>query len=133
LWLSGHVSLSTLPLVGLLLFSSSVIFLGSAIIIHSLAFWVTSMESLSRQLMEFLIVFSVYPQSAFTGPIKWMLFSIIPAGFIGYLPVQILREFSWMKLCAVVASASFYFGLALLTFHSGLKRYESGNRMGIRV
>lgn len=132
-WLSGYITAEKLPLVGLLLVSSALIFLSSAVIVHSIAFWVTSMETLARQLMEFLIVFSVYPQSAFTGPVKWMLFTLIPAGFIGYLPVQILREFSWYNLFSVVGGAIFYSILAIGVFHAGLKKYESGNRIGIRT
>ncbi|MEE9279839.1 MAG: hypothetical protein V3V67_06655 [Myxococcota bacterium] len=64
---------------------------------------------------------------------KLLLFTLIPAGFIGYLPVELLQEFRWTGLAATLGGAVFYVGLALFVFERGLRRYESGNRFGIRA
>ena len=133
LGLSGKLSLSTLPLALAAVAVSGAVFTASGVILHSAAFWLGRVENLARQLWEFLITFSIYPRPLFAGALKLMLFTLIPAGFIGYLPVELLREFTWLGLAAALAGAVLYVGLALLVFDRGLRRYESGNRFGVRA
>jgi ABC-2 type transport system permease protein len=133
LGMSGYVGLSNLPLILVLLISSAIFFLSTAIIIHSFAFWLGAIESLARQFFELVVIFSVYPQSAFSGFLKLVLFTLIPAGFIGYLPVELLMNFSWLQLAAILAGAGTYVGLATAIFYFGLRHYESGSRFGVRA
>ena len=77
--------------------------------------------------------FSIYPRPLFAGFLKIVLFTLIPAGFIGYLPVELLRDFEWTGLLSAVLGAVGYAALALAVFAVGLRRYESGNRFGARV
>ena len=109
------------------------VYLSTSVIIHSAAFWLGRVDTLARQLAEFLITFSLYPRPLFTGLLKILLFTVLPAGFIGYLPVDLVREFHWTGLGAALAGALFYAAMALYVFAAGLRRYESGNRFGIRV
>ena len=62
-----------------------------------------------------------------------MLYTGLPAGFISFLPVELLREFSWPTFLAVLGATAVYAGLAFAVFAAGLRRYESGNRFGVRV
>lgn len=130
---SGYADPAHLPLLVLLIAGSTVLFLASAVLINSLPFWLGNFESLGRQLLEFLVTFSVYPQVIFSGYFKVILFTLIPAGFIGYLPVEILRSFSWTELFAFLGGVLFYSLLALFVFARGLRHYESGNRIGLRT
>ena len=61
------------------------------------------------------------------------MFTAIPAGIISYLPVELLREFSWLQLFFLLAGSLSFFALAFSVFYSGLKRYESGNKFGMRL
>ena len=131
--LSGLLRLETVPLLLVAVLISSVVFTASGVLLHSMAFWVGRVESLARQLWEFLITFSLYPRPLFSGALKLMLFTVVPAGFIGFLPVELLRAFSWSGLAAALAGAVLYSVLAALVFAAGLRRYESGNRIGVRV
>jgi ABC-2 type transport system permease protein len=130
--LSGLVSGPTLPLAAVAVLCSAVVFIASGVLLHSLAFWLGRVEALARQLWEFLVTFSLYPRTLFSGALKLVLFTLIPAGFIGYLPVELLRDYSAAGLLAAVAGAAGYALLAQLVFAAGLRRYESGNRFGIR-
>lgn len=127
---SGWLSWETLPLVLVLACSSVAIFLASSIIFQSMAFWLGPVETLARQLSEFVITFSIYPQSIYPMYLRAILFTLIPAGFVSYLPVLVLREFSWLQLGAILAAAVAYGALAVFVFYRGLRRYESGNRFG---
>ena len=90
-----------------------------AILLHSLAFWLGPVEGLVRQLWEFLLTFSMYPRTLFTGVLKILLFTVIPAGFIGFLPAELLQSFSVAGLLYVLGGASGYMLLALWVFAAG--------------
>jgi len=130
---SGVVDLWSLPLVVVAVLCSATVFIASGILIHSLAFWLGRIEHVARQMWDFLVTFSTYPRTLFSGALKLVLFTVIPAGFIGYLPVELLRSFSWAGLAATISGAAGYVLLAVLVFRSGLRRYESGNRFGVRA
>ncbi|MCP4004413.1 MAG: hypothetical protein GY725_09485 [bacterium] len=131
--ISGVVSPLEIPLALLVVALASIVFLSTGIIIHSTAFWLGHAQGLARQVWEFLLTFALYPQPLFTGPLRLLLFSVLPAGFIGYLPVGLLREFSVEGIAAAFAAAIFYSCLAAWFFGRGLRRYTSGSRFGVRA
>lgn len=131
--LSGLVEWRTLPLAGVAVLASATVFTASAVLLHSLAFWLGRIETLARQLWEFLLTFSIYPSPIFSGALRFVLFTVIPAGFIGYLPLSLVRNSSWESLISVVAGATGYAALAVFVFGLGLRRYQSGNRFGVRA
>jgi len=119
-------------LFGLFCLTTATIMIGFGVITQSLTFWLGNAEGLAQQLVNALLVFSTYPTVIFNGAIKFVLFTIIPAGFVAYLPVQLLREFSLMLFGGLLA---FTFGIALaawFVFRAGLRRYESGNLVLMR-
>ena len=109
------------------------LFLGFTVLAHSIAFFIGNSESLSEQVTGSLIHFSTYPSGIFRGATKVILFTVIPAGFINNLPVGVVREFDPVFF-AVAALASVGFLVAAhVVFRAGLKRYESGNLMQVRM
>jgi len=131
IYFSGYASHWALVTISLL--CGTVLFTASGILIHSLAFWAGEIDNLARQAVEWVITFSVYPQTIFTGAMRVMLFTVIPAGFIGYLPVELLRAFRPELLVFLLAGTLAYAALACFVFARGLRRYESGNRFGVRA
>ena len=133
LMLSGLVTWPTVPIALLAVLISATIFVAAGVILHSLAFWLGRIDNLARQMWEFLVTFSIYPRPIFSGALQLLLFTLIPAGFIGYLPVELVRDFQWSGLAAAVGGALAWAGLAIAVFQAGLRRYESGNRFGVRA
>jgi len=89
-------------------------------------------DNLAGQAINALLTFSLYPAEIFPGAIQWLLYTLIPAAFVGSLPAGLLSEFSWGRLAVLVAFAA---GIALAArgvFRWGLRRYESGNLVGVR-
>jgi ABC-2 type transport system permease protein len=64
--------------------------------------------------------------------VQWLLYTIIPAAFVGSMPAGLLHDFSWQRLAAMVGFALGLALLARLIFHWGLRRYESGNLVIVR-
>jgi ABC-2 type transport system permease protein len=112
--------------------SGAIIFTAFGIATHSLAFWLGNADAVAEQLTNALISFSTYPTPIFRGVVKVALFTLLPAGFIAYVPVQLFREFSWLRLAGLWGFAALALAVAVLIFRLGLRRYESGNLVLIR-
>ena len=125
---SGHLTLGNAPLVALVILAASATFLGSGIIFFSLPFWLSRTETVSRQLWELLVTFALYPEPLFGGVLRLLLFTVLPAGFVAYLPVHIVREPSVASLVMLLTGSASYMVLAHWIFGRGLRRYASGSR-----
>jgi ABC-2 type transport system permease protein len=131
--LSGYATPAAVPLWLVSSVFGALVFLATGVIFQSLAFWMGDTSTFSRQAWEFIIMFSLYPRTLFGGWLKLLLFTAVPAGFVSFLPVELVRDFRVTTLLAVVGGALLYSALAALVFAAGLRRYESGNRFGLRI
>jgi len=104
------------PLLLVLIFLATIIILGFAILLGSLSFYIGSAVEVSNQGLMGVLSIASYPFSAFTGYTRFILLTLIPAGFITGVPVELIKQFNlewflWMILCALVLSI-----LALIVF-----------------
>jgi ABC-2 type transport system permease protein len=99
--------------------------------VSTLAFWIGRVDALERQLFEALLSFSLYPERIFGARIKFVLYTLLPAGFIGYMPARLISEPRLAVVCWLGAAAVGYLMLAGWLFRLGLRQYASGSRFGI--
>jgi ABC-2 type transport system permease protein len=99
---------------------------------NALAFWLGQAEGLAYQLTNALIMFSTYPTTLFSGLVRVLLFTALPAGFIAYVPVRFLREWQAWQLGGLIGAAAVFLALTIVVFRLGLRRYESGNLVAMR-
>lgn len=109
-------------------FVGAITFVSSLTIFHSIIFWIPRGELLSQQLSEFLLTFSLYPNSIFAGPVRALTYTLIPAAFISYLPMLMVRDHAPIYLLGCAAAALLYWAICRAIFRLGLRRYESGNQ-----
>jgi ABC-2 type transport system permease protein len=121
------------PVLLLLALCSGLVLAMSCVLANSLVFWLGELDGLPRQLFEFTIVFSTYPSALFTGGLRVVLFTLIPAGLVGYLPAEYLRRPSLAGLGLALGATLAYSLFVVWIFGRGLKRYESGNRMSLNA
>lgn len=126
--MSGLATVWTWPLALLAIAIAATVFAASGVLTHSSAFWLGRTEGVARQLTDLLITFSVYPPPLFGSALRIVLFTLLPAGFISWLPVQMLRDPSLFGVLGSIAAAAAYATIAVSTFRRGLRHYESGNR-----
>jgi len=129
--LSGHVRAHNLWLAVVCTLCGACVFLGVALTYYSLAFWLRRTEALSRQTLDFMVLFGTYPESLFQRPLLWGLFTLLPAGFVSYVPVHILRDGKLAELPVLMAAAAGFMTLGVVVFERGLRRYASGSRFGV--
>jgi ABC-2 type transport system permease protein len=137
----GFIVMALLPgtdFMALLLFCSlalpgALIFAATFAAAESLVFFIGNSQAISSALAEFLLSFSLYPEGVFGKSYRWVLYSVIPSGFVAFLPLRIFRALDWPLVPLLWGVALMYAFLSYGLFSAGLRRYESGNRMDARI
>lgn len=127
------VTVEQIPLVILFSMTAMLIIIHYGILLGSLSFLLGYAKEMENHLFFGMISFTTYPFGIFKGFTKFILLTLVPAGFVSGIPVQVMNEFSLNWTLGVV---SFTAGLMIFTwifFYYGLKKYESGNLISIRV
>jgi ABC-2 type transport system permease protein len=125
---SGQVSWRAVPSVVLAIVASGCIFMACGIAFFSLAFWLGKMDGLARQLWDLVITFSLYPEPLFGSALRVALFTVLPAGLVGWVPARLAHDPSIADAFTLSAAAGLYLVFAAIVFERGLRRYGSGNR-----
>lgn len=121
------------PWVGFLLGSvgSALVLTAFTTAVESAAFWLGASRALSRLAQEGLLSLSMYPEPLFEGPLKPLLYTVIPAGLFAFVPAGLARAPSLAGLVGFLGLAVLLMAAAWALFHRGLRRYESGSQMVI--
>lgn len=80
-----------------------------------------------------IITFGTYPFSSFEGAVRVVLLTAIPVGFISGIHVEIMKSFSPMLMLYMAVATAVIIAVAHVIFRIGLKRYESGNLINVRI
>ncbi len=130
---SGYLTLYNLPYLFFFILTACIIITSFSIMMGSLSFWVEDSHTLSKQLFEFLLTFSNYPKSIYVGAAKVFLLTIIPSGFIGFVPIETIKNQSLTGVIYVFVFTLIYSYCSYKVFYFGLRYYSSGNKSGFRV
>ena len=115
-----------------LVVSVAFLFVGFSILTGSLTFFLGNAEGLAEQWRFSMITFSTYPATLFEGVVKLVLYTLIPAAFVSYLPIMALKEMSMYYAAGTFLGSFAVLAAGVLIFYLGLKRYESGNLLEMR-
>jgi ABC-2 type transport system permease protein len=126
-WAAGD-PMKVLLALGLAVLGASVV-VSVYVTIGCLVFFASVRARLVDQLFECFLTLSAMPQIGLPALVKVLLYTALPAAFVGFVPVEILRSFSAAELAGAALAAAVCPGLAALVFRRGLKRYASGNLM----
>lgn len=110
-----------------------VLFLAVFILSQSLAFYFGHAEGLAQQVFIAMITFTTYPIDIFHGLTRVLLFVVLPAGLVSSLPITFFKYFSWGYTALTAVIILIFLGAAIKVFNKGLRRYESGNMITLRM
>lgn len=111
-----------------------IIYTAVIICFQTLSFHIKRGSSIADMINSSTTMFSNYPPVIFNTIIKLVLFTIIPCGFIVFVPAEfIFLSFNIWWVLAIIGFAIFVVVLAFILFKVGLKKYNSGNLMGGRL
>jgi ABC-2 type transport system permease protein len=74
-----------------------------------------------------ILMFASYPVDIFTGAMKVLLYTAVPAGFVSAVPARIVEEPSAGLVSGLLVAAAVIGVAAWVTFTAGLRRYTSGS------
>jgi ABC-2 type transport system permease protein len=129
------VKFNILQFLLLLLFGAfgTVFYVSTSIIIRSLSVWLGDTELIAKKYTDSLLTtFSIYPEKLFTGILKVILYTVVPVGYMAYMPINIVIKFDLVSLICVFTAGIVYLTLAVFVFNKAMKNYESGNTISMR-
>lgn len=130
---TGRFTLVEMGLFLLTAVLAAIIFVGYAVISGSLAFYMGAAQYASQQMTNAMLTFSLYPNALFGGAARLMLYTVVPAAFVGAVPVEIVRGQDGRLLLLLIAAAVVIWLIASAMFYLGLRRYESGSAINVNV
>ncbi len=101
--------------------------------LHSLTFWLGNASNLAEQAANAVLTFAMYPSDIFQGTIRFLMFTIIPAAFVGVVPLNVVRNVDWGGLLLLALVAVLITFISSRMFYLGLRRYESGSAINVNV
>jgi viologen exporter family transport system permease protein len=114
-------------------FFSATILVSFLVLVQCLAFWVGNAQLFTTNAVNAVITFSTYPMILFDGTARFLLLTILPAGFIGAIPAEMVRSFTWLRLLELCGATLLFLCLAVFIFYRGLRRYESGSAIQVQM
>ena len=112
----------------------AIIYVGCIVTLQSLSFYIKRGGAIADTVSSAVTLFGTYPGPIFTGFVKVILYTLIPVGFMIFIPTESLfMSFNIWKILSVIGVSLFWCVTAFFTFNRGLKKYNSGNLMGGRL
>ena len=112
---------------------ASVVLASFMMIVQSLSFWMGTTSYLAGIANNAMLTFAIYPITLFEPGPRLLLFTLIPAALMGAVPASFVRGFGWGTLAELMLGGAVLLGIAVLMFHGGLRRYESGSAVQVEV
>lgn len=113
--------------------TGSIVWANIMVLANSATFWIGNSTGLSSTVSNMTMALTTYPSALFDGVFKFIFMFIIPIFFINNVQLELFRNFSWTW---VLTSIIITILLTLITrwvFKRGLRKYESGNLISVRV
>jgi ABC-2 type transport system permease protein len=90
---------------------------------ESAAFWSETGSEVAGVAFTAITVLSTYPAAIYTGLVKLIVFTVVPAAFIGSVPAEVVLDPSPRLLAMLLVAAALSWIAAFAIFHLGLRRY----------
>ena len=131
--IAGHPTLERSAMFVIFSTLSAGIMYNFITITQTIGFFVRNFEEAANDLFHALLGFTFYPQTVFTGVLRLVMFTVLPAFFIAAVPVRMVKSFEWELALAALGFWALTFWIAVRFFNYGLKKYESGNLIAVKL
>jgi ABC-2 type transport system permease protein len=105
--------------------ASSAVLAGFLVITGSASFFV-GRNDIGEMSVHAMLLFAAYPVDIFTGTMRLLLYTAIPAAFVAAVPARLVESFDSGLAIALLLAAALASVAAWATFTLGLRRYTSG-------
>ena len=122
---AGHPTPSRVALYLVGVVSSAVLLTGFLVATGSLAFFL-GRNDLGELSFHGMLLLSSYPVDVFGPVAKIVMYTVVPAAFVGAVPAKLMTSFDPLVALAMVGAAALFALLGWVTFTLGVRRYTSG-------
>jgi ABC-2 type transport system permease protein len=112
---------------------TAAMFLSFIILTQSIAFYVGEFKAAAEDLFHMLLGFSIYPATGYDGALRVVVYTVLPAGFMLLLPIDMIQKGHWRYLGVMILALVVLAVTAGVVFARGLRRYESGNLISAKL
>ena len=123
--------ISILLIIGAILPAAAVT-LSMNLIAGCVAFYFLDAQGMAFSLFKIFLTPSLYPAGLFPGPAKLFFIFIVPSLVVGGLPVRVVEEGNIPLFFGIWMLGILWVCIAIAVFYASLRRYESGNAIGLR-
>lgn len=127
-----HATISMIGMMILLIVPGVAITVSMSILSQLPSFFVLDGDSISTSMYKSFLAPSLYPSALYSDAARIFYSVIIPSILVGGLPVEIVRSQSGILLFGVWVAGIVWTIVAIAAFYACLKKYESGNAIGLR-
>lgn len=110
----------------LVVLASTTLLTGFLVLTGALAFFLGRSES-GELGFHGMLLLGAYPVDIFSGAIRIVLFTVVPAAFVSAVPAGLIEELDVGRAVALAGAAVAFALAATATFTLGLRRYTSGS------
>ncbi|MBR6663460.1 MAG: ABC-2 family transporter protein, partial [Alphaproteobacteria bacterium] len=96
-FLSGYVSWQTFGIMLFCSFMAFILMFSVRLLASAMAFFVSDSQRLGDNIFISFLTFASQPASIFTGWYKVVFLTILPAGLLSFVPVNLVTNFSWSE------------------------------------
>ncbi|SFB59293.1 ABC-2 type transport system permease protein [Cohnella sp. OV330] len=123
----GTVGWAAIPLTLLIVCTGTVIMFAVGLATAAVGFWTTRTEDLSVLTDNASTTACQLPLSLFPDWLRTLLLTVVPFGFINYVPAMFIvrSEWGWWTVPATAAVAALSLGAALALWRVGVRKYQS--------
>lgn len=122
-----HPSVLDIALYVVMVLCGLLIHYSALVLTVALAFWITSAQGIEGSYFT-LFEFSRLPRQAFKGIANVIFVWALPAVIVSNIPAEtLLHGVTPLNLLWLFATAVFWFAIAVIVFHRGLRRYSSAS------
>lgn len=132
-YVSGYVTVATVPLIIILLMSAALVTFNFIVMIHTCSFFCGDITYAIDKLLRTFFDLVFFPPPILNGFLRFVIIFIIPAFFVGVVPVSLIKEFQWTAFGTLLMFCVCQTFCTAVFFKAGLRRYESGNLINVKL
>jgi ABC-2 type transport system permease protein len=97
-----------------------------------IAFYLQDAQGIAFSVFKMFLTPSLYPGGLFPGASKFFFVFVVPSLVVGGLPVEAVEQQSLPLVLLIWALGLVWLFLGIFIFYASVRRYESGNAIGLR-
>jgi len=124
--LTGPLTPGRIAVFAFVVACGTAVLTGFLVVVESLVFF-TGDGEFGRLAFNAIVTLSSYPTDIFSGVVRLLLYTLVPAAFVSAVPARLLTRFDPGLAALLLAAAVLAAVAGWATFTLGLRRYTSGS------